>query len=266
MLHLLRDLATEIGLAVLLVTHDLGVMSAVADGSRSCGTAWSWRTAPRHQVFTAPAHPYTASLLAACPAPQAGCRPSTTSAPGGVVTGLAMAACGAGGAGEGSAARRLRAACDLPRPTAGARGRRASTSPSTPGEVVGLVGESGCGKSTLARAVCGLVKPAGGHGDVRRHARHDSGAAPPTGRAHPHPDGVPGPLRLAEPSAARSASRSATACAPPWPGVRRRPDLRSGWNASDWTPLPLRATRTSSPAASASASRSPEPSRPGRTC
>jgi oligopeptide/dipeptide ABC transporter ATP-binding protein len=31
-----------------------------------------------------------------------------------------------------------------------------------PGEVLGVVGESGCGKSTLARAMLGLVEPAGG--------------------------------------------------------------------------------------------------------
>jgi len=31
-----------------------------------------------------------------------------------------------------------------------------------PGETLGIVGESGCGKSTLARAILGLVRPAGG--------------------------------------------------------------------------------------------------------
>ena len=66
-LHLLRDLASEMGLAVLLVTHDLGVMSAVADQVTVMRHGEVVENGERHQVFTAPAHPYTASLLASLP-------------------------------------------------------------------------------------------------------------------------------------------------------------------------------------------------------
>jgi len=66
-LHLLRDLASEMGLAVLLVTHDLGVMSAVADRVAVMQHGEVVENGERHQVFTAPAHPYTASLLASLP-------------------------------------------------------------------------------------------------------------------------------------------------------------------------------------------------------
>ena len=66
-LHLLRDLASELGLAVLLVTHDLGVMSAVADRVAVMRDGEIVENGERHQVFTAPAHPYTASLLASLP-------------------------------------------------------------------------------------------------------------------------------------------------------------------------------------------------------
>jgi peptide/nickel transport system ATP-binding protein len=66
-LHLLRDLASELGLAVLLVTHDLGVMSAVADRVAVMRHGEVVENGERHQVFTAPAHPYTASLLASLP-------------------------------------------------------------------------------------------------------------------------------------------------------------------------------------------------------
>ncbi|OZM76229.1 ABC transporter ATP-binding protein [Pseudonocardia sp. MH-G8] len=66
-LHLLRDLASEMGLAVLLVTHDLGVMSAVADRVAVMRHGTVVENGERHQVFTAPAHPYTASLLASLP-------------------------------------------------------------------------------------------------------------------------------------------------------------------------------------------------------
>jgi peptide/nickel transport system ATP-binding protein len=66
-LHLLRDLSAELGLAVLLVTHDLGVMSAVADRVAVMRDGEVVEDGERHRVFTAPAHPYTASLLASLP-------------------------------------------------------------------------------------------------------------------------------------------------------------------------------------------------------
>ena len=66
-LHLLRDLASDMGLAVLLVTHDLGVMSAVADRVAVMRHGEVVENGERLQVFTAPAHPYTASLLASLP-------------------------------------------------------------------------------------------------------------------------------------------------------------------------------------------------------
>jgi peptide/nickel transport system ATP-binding protein len=73
-LHLLRDLAREMGLAVLLVTHDLGVMSAVADRVAVMRDGEVVENGERHQVFTAPAHPYTASLLASLPGAAGGVR------------------------------------------------------------------------------------------------------------------------------------------------------------------------------------------------
>ncbi|HEX4361451.1 MAG TPA: ABC transporter ATP-binding protein [Pseudonocardia sp.] len=73
-LHLLRELATEMGLAVLLVTHDLGVMSAVADRVAVMRGGEIVEDGDRAQVFTAPAHPYTASLLASLPGAAHGVR------------------------------------------------------------------------------------------------------------------------------------------------------------------------------------------------
>jgi peptide/nickel transport system ATP-binding protein len=73
-LHLLRELATEMGLAVLLVTHDLGVMSAVADRVAVMRGGEVVEDGDRAQVFTAPVHPYTASLLASLPGAAHGVR------------------------------------------------------------------------------------------------------------------------------------------------------------------------------------------------
>jgi ABC-type dipeptide/oligopeptide/nickel transport system ATPase component len=66
-LRLLRRLCDERGLAVLLVTHDLGVMSAIADEVSVMRHGLVVENGPRGQVFTEPRHEYTRVLLDALP-------------------------------------------------------------------------------------------------------------------------------------------------------------------------------------------------------
>ncbi|MCM3778683.1 ABC transporter ATP-binding protein [Microbacterium hydrocarbonoxydans] len=66
-LKLLRDLATERDLAVLLVTHDLGVMSAIADEVAVMKDGRIVERADREALFHDPQHEYTRTLLAALP-------------------------------------------------------------------------------------------------------------------------------------------------------------------------------------------------------
>ena len=66
-LHLLRDLAIERDLAVMLVTHDLGVMSAIADEVAVMRGGLIVEAGSRRQIFQNPQHPYTRELLDAMP-------------------------------------------------------------------------------------------------------------------------------------------------------------------------------------------------------
>jgi peptide/nickel transport system ATP-binding protein len=66
-LHLLRDLADERQLAVLLVTHDLGVMSAIADDVAVMRHGAIVESGTRQQIFGDPQHEYTRELLASLP-------------------------------------------------------------------------------------------------------------------------------------------------------------------------------------------------------
>lgn len=66
-LQLLRDLALERDLAVLLVTHDLGVMSAIADNVAVMRHGHLVESAPRAHLFHDPQDEYTRTLLAALP-------------------------------------------------------------------------------------------------------------------------------------------------------------------------------------------------------
>ncbi|MBD0707068.1 MULTISPECIES: ABC transporter ATP-binding protein [unclassified Streptomyces] len=68
-LNLLRRLTEERGLAGLFITHDLGVVRAVSDDIAVLQLGRMCERGPTQEVLAAPAHPYTAALLAAVPEP-----------------------------------------------------------------------------------------------------------------------------------------------------------------------------------------------------
>jgi len=64
---LLRDLARLHGLAVLFITHDLGVVGSLCDRLAVMYAGRVVESGPVDELFANPAHPYTASLLRAVP-------------------------------------------------------------------------------------------------------------------------------------------------------------------------------------------------------
>jgi oligopeptide transport system ATP-binding protein len=64
---LVRDLRDEMGLSVVWITHDLGVVADLADRVAVMYGGRLVETAPVMEVFDQPLHPYTAGLLAAVP-------------------------------------------------------------------------------------------------------------------------------------------------------------------------------------------------------
>jgi oligopeptide/dipeptide ABC transporter ATP-binding protein len=69
-LHLLRDLSERHHLAMILITHDLGVMSALAERLTVMYAGRVVESGPTLAVLTSPGHPYTAALLKALPNPE----------------------------------------------------------------------------------------------------------------------------------------------------------------------------------------------------
>ena len=73
-LRLLKQLQQEVGMGVLFITHDMGVVAQVADRVAVMYGGQLMETAATADLFRQPAHPYTQGLLAAVPRPGQGGR------------------------------------------------------------------------------------------------------------------------------------------------------------------------------------------------
>src|SRR4030081_2542267 len=145
-LKLLKDIQSRLGMAMLFITHDLGIVRKLADRVCVMKEGKIVEHGPVERVFSAPQHPYTRALLAAEPKPDPA--PINADAPVVVETkdlkvwfpikrGVMRRVVGHIKAVDGvSIAVRQ-------------------------GETLGIVGESGSGKTTLGLAILRLV-PADG--------------------------------------------------------------------------------------------------------
>ena len=143
-LDLLRDLQRETGTAIVLITHDMGVVAEMADRVIVMQSGRMVEAAPVERIFTAPEQPYTRALLAAVPRMGDG-------------SGAAPVA-----AAPIAVLRDLRVRYDIHGGLLGRTTHRVHAVEHVSfdiraGETFSLVGESGCGKSTIARAITGLV-------------------------------------------------------------------------------------------------------------
>jgi oligopeptide/dipeptide ABC transporter ATP-binding protein len=66
-LNLLRDLQRQYGLALIFITHNLGIVAKMCDRVAVMYAGRIVETGPVRQIFSAPAHPYTTALLESIP-------------------------------------------------------------------------------------------------------------------------------------------------------------------------------------------------------
>jgi peptide/nickel transport system ATP-binding protein len=143
-LDLMRGLKDKLNSAILLITHDMGVVADMADEIVVMKDGITVEKGTADQIFNKPQHPYTQQLLAAVPKLGSSVKrvlpykESAKPAPVLKITDVTI---------------------EYPK-----RGRQpAFTAVKNfnleiyPGEIVGLVGESGSGKTTVGRAAIGLL-------------------------------------------------------------------------------------------------------------
>lgn len=87
-LRLLYDLGREMNMAMILITHDLGVVARVADKVAVMYAGELVETGPAKDVFNTPSHPYTRGLLRCIPQPGKTERGSTLGTIPGIVPSL----------------------------------------------------------------------------------------------------------------------------------------------------------------------------------
>ncbi|WP_159499849.1 ABC transporter ATP-binding protein [Microbacterium sp. 18062] len=145
-LELLRRLRDKTNSALVLITHDLGVVADTADRIIVMRGGEIVEVGTVAEVFASPAHPYTRQLLAAVPT------------------------LGSGGGDHDGTSERPAPVIAIEDAVVEYRTRRRGRFAAVErvsfdigeGEIVGVVGESGSGKTTLAKAIVGLQAFSGG--------------------------------------------------------------------------------------------------------
>jgi peptide/nickel transport system ATP-binding protein len=194
-LNLLRDLRDRRGMAMMFITHDLGIIADIADQVAVMYQGKIVETGPVWQIFSNPQHPYTKGLLTCRPQPDRRLRVLPTvsdfmqvmTTPSGEVviqekeTSISQALKLAEEVSDSEMTDRLAQLqqsspilsiqqLNVAYPVRGLLGGtkrylmavKNISFDVCPGETLGLVGESGCGKSTLARAILQLILPTSG--------------------------------------------------------------------------------------------------------
>jgi peptide/nickel transport system ATP-binding protein len=171
-LELMRDLQRQFGTALILITHDMGVVAEVADRVIVMHQGRMVETGAVVPLFEAPQHDYTRRLLDAVP---------KLGQMAGRDTPLRAAAAPAAASGDAAiAVRDLTVRFDIAGGLLQRTVRRVHAVEKlsfavAPGETLALVGESGCGKSTTGKALMGLV---GWQGSIRIDGVEAAGLKP----------------------------------------------------------------------------------------
>lgn len=137
-LKLLKELQRETGMAVLIITHDLGVVAEIADRVVVMEKGVLVEAGTVREVYKNPQHPYTKKLIAAAPGKGMMNEP------------------------ESQRAEPLLRVRDVRKTYGAFEALKGVSFDLMPGETMAVVGESGSGKSTLARALLRLDEPDSG--------------------------------------------------------------------------------------------------------
>ena len=142
-LGLLKKLQAESGMALILVTHDLGVVANMADKVVVMNRGRVMESGSSEQVLGTPAHPYTRNLFAAAPVIPAYVEPVVQSTDEDMILSLV----------DVNKTYGLRGNAWQPKQSIRAVNEVNLSVPR--GKVLAIVGESGSGKSTCARIALG---------------------------------------------------------------------------------------------------------------